>query len=143
MGFGERWMEIEGRSEARALHPTARAWLRGRGAKGTGLGDSRDPLARTYHAGRGLVGGVIGVGEEDDTVAGGWLTCGAHVAAAAGEVKGVCGRERRAGWLRGPHAVRPGLLAAAHVGQRRGEKWRAGLVVWSHGLGRPACEAGL
>ena len=71
MDLGERRMEIEGRSEARALHPTAHAWLRGRGTKGTRLGDSRDPLAHTCHAGRGLVGGVIGVGEEDDTVAGG------------------------------------------------------------------------
>ena len=44
------------------------------------------PLARTCHTSRGLVGGVIGVGEEDDTMAGGWLTCGAHVVAAAGEV---------------------------------------------------------
>ena len=75
-------------------------------------------------------------------MAGGWLTCGARVAAAAGEVKGVCGRERRAGWLRGPHAVRPGLLAVAR-GPAEGEKWRAGPVVWSRGLGQPTREAGL
>ena len=71
MELGEQRMEIEGRSEARVLHPTAHAWLHGRGAKETRLGDSRDPLVRTCHASRGLVEGVIGVGEEDDTVAGG------------------------------------------------------------------------
>ena len=82
------------------------------------------------------------MGEEDDTMAGGWLTCGARVAAAVGEVKGVCGREWRAGWLRGLRAVRPGLLAAVR-GPAEGEKWRARPVVWSCGLGRPAREAGL
>ena len=124
------------------MHPMAHAWLRGRDAKGTRPGDSRDPLAHTCHAGRGLVRGVIGVGEEDDTVAGGWLTCGARVVAATGEVKGVCGRERCAGWLHGPRTVRLGLLAAT-CGPAEGEKWRARPVVWSRGLGRPAREAGL
>ena len=82
------------------------------------------------------------MGEEDNTMAGGWLTCGARVAAAAGEVKGVCGREQRAGWLHGLRVVRLGLLAAAR-GTAEGGKWRAGPVVWSRGLGRPAREAGL
>ena len=51
-------------------------------------------------------------------------------------------RGRRAGWLRGPCAVRPGLLAATR-GPAEGEKWRAGPVVWSRELGRPTREAGL
>ena len=38
------------------------------------------------------------------------------------------GRGRRVGWLRGPRAVRPGLLVAAR-GPAEGEKWRAGPVV--------------
>ena len=52
------------------------------------------------------------------------------------------GRGRCAGWLRGPRVVRPGLLAAA-CGPAEGEKWWAGPVVWSRGLGRPTREAGL
>ena len=52
------------------------------------------------------------------------------------------GRGRRAGRLRGPRAVRPGLLAAAR-GPTEGEKWRARPVVLSRGLGRPTREAGL
>ena len=54
----------------------------------------------------------------------------------------VRGRAWRVGWLRGPRAVRPGLLADAR-GPAEGEKWRAGPVVWLRGLGRPAREAGL
>ena len=44
------------------------------------------------------------------------------------------GRRAGVGWL--------GLLVAAR-GPLEGEKWRAGPVVWSRGLGRPTREAGL
>ena len=56
----------------------------------------------------------------------------------------ACRHGRCAGWLRGPCAVRPGLLAAVR-GSAEGEKWRAGPVAGHAGLAdlrvKLGCEA--
>ena len=95
--------------EARALHPTARAWLRRRGARGQGHAPTMT-LGPHLPRQSGLGRRSVRRGEEDDTVAGGWLTCGACVAATAGEadervgVSGVLGRlvgRVRVRWVEG------------------------------------------
>ena len=50
-----------------------------------------------------------------------WLTCGARVAAAVGEVRVACGRERRASWLLGLRELMGWPAAAVH-GPTEGER---------------------
>jgi len=69
-----------------------------------------------------LGGGVSRGGEEDDIVDGGWLTCEARVAAAAGEVRAACGRERHAGWLRGLRALAGQRGREGELGQPLGAR---------------------
>ena len=101
---GDRRMGIKG-DQRHELASNGREWLRGRGAKETGPCPRRDPPGP-------LLLGLSGLGRRRERRGGGrrhcgrgWLTCGARVAAAAGEVRAACGRERRAGWLHGPRAL--------------------------------------
>ena len=89
--------------EARALHPTARAWLRRRGARGTRPCPRHDPLGRSYQRCRPpVVRAVEAWAEMMNRKADGWGSAGSD-----SERTG-----RRAGMLVGLLGLRE------HVGQR-------------------------
>jgi len=91
--------------------------LRGRGAKGAGPGDLRDPGPAPVALVGTRSGGDAGVGRKK-ALCREWLTRGVRVAAAAGGADGRTGVSGVRGRLAGP-------------------------VVRSRGLGRPARDAGL
>jgi len=114
---GDRRMGFKG-DRRRVLASNGREWLRGRGAKETGPCPGRDPPGP-------LLPALPGLGRRRERRGGGrrhcgrgWLTCGARVAAAAGEVRAACGLATWAASASRP--ARPRGRAGPAVGSARG-----------------------